>query len=173
MRIPLASQSGSFVENSLISDRLNISHADIRCVLENGIGGARSTQPVTLYIKVNITPPNPYSSSSSKRTEDDNSPVEATTIPEPIRLPAPEQALPPSPHQPIETGIFIPQSQEEVSPTSTEISRFAVDLADEAMSGIVPIDGLNTWERAVGRIKWVMDTLGPTAEVRVIPFSCP
>ena len=74
--------------------------------------------------------PNPYDSSSSKRTEDDNSPV-----------PAPEQGLPPSPHQPVETENSIPQSQEGVSPTSG--------------------------------LKLVMDTFGPVAEVRVIPFSCP
>ena len=172
MWIPLASQSGSFIETSLTSNQLNISHADIPCVLENGIGGARSTQPVTLYITVNITPPNPYSSPPSKRTENDNSHVEAT-IPEPIQVPAPEQTLPPSPHQPVETGNSIPQIQEEVTPTSTGIPRLALDRADEDMSGIVPIDGSNTWERAVGRIKWAMDTLGPVAEVRVIPFSCP
>jgi hypothetical protein len=32
------------------------------------------------------------------------------------------------------------------------------------------IDRSSTWQGAVGRIKWVMDTLGPIAEVRVIPF---
>jgi hypothetical protein len=60
----------------------------------------------------------------------------------------------------------MPQSQEEISPAS------AKDLhrADEVMKQIVPIDKSDTWERAVGRTKWVMDTLGPIAEVRVIPF---
>jgi hypothetical protein len=33
-----------------------------------------------------------------------------------------------------------------------------------------PIDQSNTWQGAVGRIKWVMDTLSPIAEVRAIPI---
>jgi hypothetical protein len=64
----------------------------------------------------------------------------------------------------------MPQSQEEMSPISTKNPRFALDRADEAMKPIVPIDRPNTWERAVRRIKWVMDTLDPIAEVRAIPF---
>jgi hypothetical protein len=64
----------------------------------------------------------------------------------------------------------MPQSRKEVSLTSTMNPRFALHRADESIKRIVPIDGSNTWERAVGRIKWVMDTLGPIAEVRVAPF---
>ncbi len=63
------------------------------------------------------------------------------------------------------------QSREEMSSTSTKNSRFAFHRAYEAMKRVVPIDRPNTWERAVGRIKWVMDTLSPIAEVRVIPFD--
>ena len=62
------------------------------------------------------------------------------------------------------------QSWEEMSPTSTKNPRFSLHRVDEAMKQIVPIDRPNTWERAVERIKWVMDALGPIAEVRVIPF---
>ena len=91
-----------FVEYFLSFNQLNISRADIPCVLKNDDGeAARSTQPVTLYITVNIT-------------------------------------------------------------------RFDPHQADESMKRI---DGSNTWERAVRRIKWVMDTLGPIAEVRVMPFD--
>jgi hypothetical protein len=67
MEIPLSPQPGSFSRESFY--QLNISCADIPCVLENGVvGGARSTQPVnidryvqcgTLHITVNITPPSP------------------------------------------------------------------------------------------------------------------
>ena len=67
MDIPLSPQRGSFFRESFY--QLNISCADIPCVLENGVvGGARSTQPVnidryvecgTLHITVNITPPSP------------------------------------------------------------------------------------------------------------------
>jgi hypothetical protein len=60
----------------------------------------------------------------------------------------------------------MPQSQEELSPTSAK----NLHRADEVMKQVFPIDESDTWERAVGRIKWVMDTLGPIAEVRVMPF---
>jgi hypothetical protein len=157
-----------FVENSLSFNQLNISRADIACVLENDLGeAARSTQPVTLYITVNITPPNLYNSPPSMPTEDGDSPAEEATIPGCIQFTAPEHLLPLSHHQPVETGIAMPQSREEVSPTSTKNPRFALHRAGEAMK---QVDRSNTWERAVGKIKWVMDTLGPIAEVRVIRF---
>ena len=105
-----------FVENSLLLNQLNISRADIPCILENDVGeAARSTQPVTLYITVNITPPNLYDS--------------------PQRIPKGD------------------------------------DWADKTMKQMVPIDLRITWERAVGRIKWVMDTLDPIAEVRSFLMS--
>ena len=52
-----------------------------------------------------------------------------------------------------------------MSPTDDPL--ITLRRADEAMK---LIDRSNTWESAVGRIKWVMDTLGPIAEVRVISF---
>ena len=146
---------------------MTISRADIPCVLEKGVGGAaRSTQPVTLYITVNVTPPNPH----PVPTEGDNSFATEATIQGRIQFPTPEHFLPLPYHQPVETGNIMPQSLEEVSPISTENPRLALDRADEAMNRIVPIDGSNTWEGAVGRIEWVMDTLSPIAEVRVTPF---
>jgi hypothetical protein len=143
-------------------DQTNILRTDIPCVLGNGVGGAaRSTRPVTLYITVNITRPNLYNSSPSIPTKYDDSPAEEATIPGRITV---------SHHQPVETGNTMPQSREEVSPTSIDDPCFALHRADESMKWIVPIDGSDTWERAVGRVKWVMDTLGPIAEVRVAPF---
>jgi hypothetical protein len=160
-----------FFENSLSFNQLNISRVDIPCVLQNDVGeAARPTQPVTLYITVSITAPNLYNSPPSIPTEDDDSPAEEATIPGRIRLSAPEHLLPLSNRQPAETGNTIPQSREEMSSTSTKNPRSALDWADKTMKRIVPIDRLNTWERAVGRIKWVMDTLSPIAEVRVMPF---
>ena len=129
-----------------------------------------STQPVILYITVNITPPNLCNSPPCILTEDDNSPVEKATIPGRIQFHAAEHHLPLSHHQPIETGNTVPQNPEEMSSISTENPRFALDRADESTLWIVPIERSNTWERAVGRVKWVMDTLGPNSEVRVIPF---
>jgi hypothetical protein len=163
-----------FLENSLSFNQLNISRADIPCVLANDVGeAARPTQPVTLYITVNITPPNLYNSPPRIPTEDGDSPADEATIPGRIQFPAPEHRLPLSHHQPVETGNTIPQSREGMSSTSTKNPRFALHRADEAMKRIVPIGRSNRWERAVERIKWVMDTLGPIAEVRVIPFRCP
>ena len=118
---------------------------------------------MTLFITINISPP-------SIPTKYDDSPAEEATIPGRIQFPAPEHLLPLSHHQPVETGNTLPQSREEVSPTSTKNPRFALNRADESIKRIVPIDGSNTWERTVGRIKRVMDTLGPIAEVRVMPF---
>jgi hypothetical protein len=162
-----------FVVNSLYINHFNISRVDIPCVLENGVGGAaRSThcQPVTLYISVNITPANLHNNPSRIPTEDYASPAEEATTSKRIQIPTPEHLLPSS-HQPVETGNTMPQSREEMSPTSTKNPSFALRRADEAMKRIVPIDQSNTWESAVGRIKWVMDTLGPIAEVRVCSFD--
>jgi hypothetical protein len=161
-----------FVENSLSVDQLNITSADIPCVLGNGVGGtARSTHPVTLYITVNIRPPDLYNSPPSIPTDYDDSPAEGATSPGHIQFPAPEHPLPLSHRQPVEIdNTMPPQSREELSPTSTENPRFALHQADEF---IKQIDRSDSWERAVGRIKWVMDTLGPIAEVRIMPFSYP
>jgi hypothetical protein len=38
------------------------------------------------------------------------------------------------------------------------------------MKLIVPINRSTKWESAVENINWVMDTLSPVAEVRVMPF---
>jgi hypothetical protein len=124
------------------------------------VEAARSTQPVTLYISVNVTSPALYNSPPSIPTADDGSPAEEAPIAGRIQFPL-------SNDQPVETGNNKPQIREEVSPTDTKNPRLALDRADEAMK---PIDRSNTWEGAVGRIKWVMDTLSPIAEVRVIPF---
>ena len=63
------------------------------------------------------------------------------------------------------------QTRGEVSPTNTENPRLDLDQTDEVVERIVPIGQSRMWERAIGRIKWVMDTLSPVAEVRVMPFS--
>jgi hypothetical protein len=153
-----------FVGNSLSFNRLNISCADIPYVLENSVGEAvRSTRPVTLYITVDIT----YNGLPIIPTRDDDSLAEEVTVPGRIQLPTPEHPLPLSHRQPLEANKIITQGREEMSPTTTKNPQFSLRLADEAMMQVVPIDGSNSWERAVGRIKWLMDTLGPIAEVRV------
>jgi hypothetical protein len=97
--------------------------------------------------------------------EDVNSPAEDATIPGHIQLPTPEHILPLSHHQPVEAANNKPQ---EVSTTSAKNPRLALKGADQAVKRM---DLSNTWKGAVGRIKWVMDTLRPVAEVRVIPFD--
>ncbi len=59
----------------------------------------------------------------------------------------------------------MPDGQAETSPT--EKAQIALRRADEAKK---PIDRKNTWRGAVRRIKWVMDTLSPIAEVCPISF---
>ena len=158
-----------FVDDSLSFNQLNISCADIPCILENGAGAAaRSTQPVTLYITVNIRPPNPYNNPSNIPIKDDNSFAAEATIQGRVQFPTPEHFLPLPHHLPVETGNTMPQSLEEMSLPVEFL--FALDRADEAMRLIVPIDRSNKWESTVEKINWVMDTLSPVAEVRVMPF---
>jgi hypothetical protein len=158
-----------FLEKFLYFNQLNISHADIPCVLENDVGEA-AMQPVTLYITIDITAPNPNDSPAGIPIKYDDSPTEEAIIPRRIQLPAPEHLTPVSHHQRVETGNTTSQSREETLPTSTKNPRFALHWADKVMKRIASNDRSNTWEKAVGRIKWVMDTLGPIAEVRVVPF---
>jgi hypothetical protein len=121
-------------------------------------------QPATLYVTVHVPPPTVYNSPSSLPTEVEVSPAEEATLPGRIQSPHP---LPLSHHQPVETEITIPKSREEVSLTSTRDPRSGIHQADEAMK---QIDRSDMCEGAIRRIKWVMDTLSPVAEVRVIPF---
>ena len=87
-----------------------------------------------------------------------------------IQSPSLEHPLLPSHHQPVEAGGNKPQSREGVSPASIKDLHLALDKADKADQAMRRIDRLNSWKCAVGRIKWVMDTLSPIAEVRVIPL---
>jgi hypothetical protein len=55
---------------------------------------------------------------------------------------------------------------------STKDPRVALDEADEAINQIIPIDPSKKLEKAVTKVKWVMDVLAPIAEVSVIAFRC-
>ena len=160
-----------FVENSLSFNQLNISRADIPCILKNDSEESGwSTLPVTLYITIIITPPNLYKSLPSIPTEDDDSIAEEATTSGRTHFTTSDHPLPPSHNQRVETESIMPRSREEVSPTSTTNPRSALNSADEALNRVIPIDRSNAWEKAVGRIKWMMDTLSPIAEVRAITF---
>ena len=124
----------------------------------------RPTQPVTLHITVIITPPNLYNSPPSIPIEDVDSPAKEATIQEHIQFPTPEHILPLSHRQPVEAA----NNNKQVSTTSAKNPCLALEGADQAVK---QMDLSNTWKGAVGRIEWVMDTLRPIAEVRVIPFD--
>ena len=83
-----------------------------------------------------------------------------------VQVPDPKHS-PLSHHRPVEAGDSKPQSREGPSPAGTKDLGLGLDQADQVME---QMDPKNTWQKAVGRIKWVMDTLAPIAEVRVIPF---
>ena len=78
-----------------------------------------------------------------------------------------EPLSPPTDRVPFETSTPIPPEpdvQAAMSPTKD-----ALLIADEATKGI---NLTSTWEGAVERIKWVIDTVSPVAGVRHSPISC-
>ncbi len=81
----------------------------------------------------------------------------------PIQSTPPEPLLPSSDPLPVEAGTPMPEGQAEMS--LTEKALIALHRADEAKK---PIERKNTWNGAVSRIKLVMDTVSPIAEVRAI-----
>ena len=76
---------------------------------------------------------------------------------------APEPPLSPPDHPPFQSSTPIPQYLSETS--LFEKTRLGLDRAVQAEKSI---DGSNTWQGVVEKIKWVMDTLRPVAGVRVI-----
>ncbi len=88
-------------------------------------------------------------------TEGDNSPAEKPTVIPDSRGPdqsiAPEPPLPPPGHPPAHSSTPMPQNQAETS--LVEKARIDLDRADE-VKGL--IDRSDTWEGAVGKIKWVI-----------------
>ncbi len=153
----------------------NILHVDVPFVLSNDDGEAgQSMQPITLYLTItvsaNMASPILPNNAPKILIEGDDSPAEEATMPSlspdsegPIRSTAPEPLLPLPDNLSVEIGVPTSHSQAEVSPTEDPV--IALRRADEAMK---PIDRSNTWEMAVERINWVMDTLSPIAGVRVM-----
>ncbi len=155
---------------------LSILHVDIPCILHSGDGKVGQSMPVTLYLTISVSPklapPILPNNPPNIPTEGFNSPTEEATeasmTPDsggPIQSTVPDLLLSPPRHLPVETGTTTPHDQAEMLPTEDPL--ITLRHADEAMK---LIDRSNTWESAVGRIKWVMDMLGPIAEVRVISF---
>jgi len=143
-------------------------------VLSNVDGNAgQSTHPVTLYLTItvltNMPPPIVPGNPPEIPTKGDDTTAEETTKPStvpasrgPIQSSAPEPLFPSPDPLSVEPGTPI-HYQAEASPT--EKAQIALRRADE---GRKPIDRKNKWKGAVSRIKWVMDTVSPIAEVRAI-----
>jgi hypothetical protein len=101
--------------------------------------------------------------------EGDNTP--AKDIPTPTATPdsrgpnqstVSEHPLPLTDHLPAQSSTPVPEDQGETS--LIEQAQIGLDRADEVEKSI---DGSDTWEGVVGRVKWLMDTLSPVAGVRV------
>ncbi len=153
---------------------LDVLHVDVPFVFSNVDG--QSMQPITIYLTIavsaNVATPILPNNNPKILIEGDDSPAEEATKPSmspdsgcSIQSTAPEPLLPLPDHISVEIDVSTSQSQAEVLPT--EDPHVALRRADEAVK---PMDRSNTWEMAVGRIKWVMDTLSPIAEVCVMSF---
>jgi hypothetical protein len=103
--------------------------------------------------------------------EGDNTPAEDDTAPTatadskgPDQTTEPEHPLPPPTGRlPVQSSTPVPQDQGETS--LIEKAQIGLVRADKVGKSI---EGSDTWEGVVGRVKWLMDTLSPVAGVRVI-----
>ncbi|KAH8993437.1 hypothetical protein EDB92DRAFT_404671 [Lactarius akahatsu] len=150
------------------------SQADTPFVLTNGNGQAGES--VTLYLTVNVSPnttSDPISpinapiiqsttinDSPSGEAEEPSVAHESTDPTRSTITTGPETLSPPTDRLPVsEMNTPIPPVADRrgVSPVVS-----ALHGAGEAIS---TIDLSNKWEGALGRIKWVMDTVSPVAEL--------
>ena len=162
------------IEFSFTQLTKHLTHVEISFVLSHGCGEAgQSMPPVTLRLAITVSA-NRTSLSDSPRiqTQGDDSPAEEVLRPtvaldsrEPDQSTAPEFPLSPPDHFPVPSSTPIPQDQSETS--LVEKARIGLDRAAQAEKSI---DGSNTWQGVVKKIKWVMDTLSPVAGVRAISF---
>ncbi|KAH9055551.1 hypothetical protein EDB87DRAFT_1834137 [Lactarius vividus] len=158
------------------------SQADTPFVLTNGDRQAgESIQLVTLYLTIDVSPNTTFdpilpidapilqsaktndslSGDAEKPsvTQDSTNPTRSTTATGSATLSPPTDRLPSE----TSTPILPAADRRGVSPAES-----ALHGADESMT---TINLSNTWERALSRIKWVMDTVSPVAEVCVTsPF---
>ncbi len=147
---------------------------DLHFVLSNGGGQAgQSVQPVVLYLTITVSanatshPILPINATNDIATEVDVLPMEQATKPTTAQdsiettpfvvATVPEPLSPPMDYVPIDPIPPVPDVRVAVSPAEN-----ALRDAGEATKAInLP----SAWEGAVARIKWVMDTVSPAAEV--------
>ncbi|KAF8260400.1 hypothetical protein EI94DRAFT_904244 [Lactarius quietus] len=135
-------------------------------VLVNGDRRAgQSNQPLTLYLNVSVSPNStsnpilPIDATNIRSTEiNETPPTEATssiaqdsTNTARSTTPGPETYSPPMDRLP---NVLIPGGMSSAED--------ALQIADDAMTALNLSD---TWEGALERIKWVMDTVSPVAEL--------
>jgi hypothetical protein len=152
-------------------DQLNISGIDIPIVLANEdrrVG--QSIQPVTLYLTVIVSPILPIGSTNLQSTEVNESPPSEDTssiAQDSVNItrsvatgsqtaPLPADLL----RGPSEMNTPLPPAANRSAVMS--LAKDAIRDADKAMPTINLSD---TWQSALGRIEWVMDTLSPVAGV--------
>ena len=150
---------------------MEISNVDISVVLDDRGGQAgQLAQPVALSLRITVST-NRTSTGvhPSILTEGDDSPsqeVHTPTATPDSRVPdqstEPEPPLPTTDNLPVQGSTTVPRDQGQIC--LVKEAQDGIDRADELEKSI---DGSDTWEGVVGRIKWLMDTLSPVAGVRV------
>jgi hypothetical protein len=154
-------------------NQLDISGIDIPFVLTNEdrrIGQSIHWQPVTLYLTVIVSPILPIGTSNLQSTEVNESlPREDTSsmAQDPVNTTrsvgtSSEALPPPADYPPGDTSSPLPPGAN--LPVGISLAKNALQDAKDAMTTINLSDTLGG---VLERIKWVMDTLGPIAEVRI------
>ena len=176
MILPVESQTSSFYHlKPPIYYQLKTSRVDVPITLANGDRQVRrSDQPVTLYLTVVMSPNTtsypvlPVNATSLQSTEFNVSvPREATSSTAQDSTNVTRSAIatdsealsPPAGHVPSPT---VPPPAADLRAGMPPVED-AIDAAKEAMATISNLS--DTWEAALSRIKWVMDTVSPVAEV--------
>ena len=140
---------------------------DFPFVLSDGDGqDGQSDQSVILYLTITVSanatshPILPINPTNAVATKVDISPMEQATKPTMAQ-------------DPTETTPIVVATAPE--PLSTPTDRTPIESAENALrdteEATKAINLPSTWEGAVARIKWVMDTVSPAAEVRQSAMS--
>jgi len=159
-------------------DSLNISGVDVPFSLINvNRQAGQSTQPITLYLTVTVSPDttsypvSPINAINLQSTEVNESPPREATNPSMAQdfmnitrsavATGSETLSHPTDRIPSKMSTPMPPLADR--PAGMSPAENTLHDADEAMTAI---NLSNTWEGALERIKWVMDTVSPVAEVR-------
>ena len=171
--ILVGSQTGQFLKLCLCP-WLNISGVDVPVVLINIDRRARqSHQPVTLYLTVIVSPDTTsypvlaVDATNVQTTEVSVSPPGEAAISvtqDSSNTTRSTGATDSETHTPL-TDRFLSTAMPPVADQQAGMPPVEISL-NMAAEAIATINLSDTWEDALGRIKWVMDTVSPVAEVR-------